>query len=83
MQINRVVGEKGQVVIPKDIREYMGLKPNSEIVFEIRDGEVIIKSKNDPKKFVDDFCSVPGKLKKKIDLERLIEKQVEQEYHVR
>ena len=34
------VGAKGQVVIPKDIREELGLQPGSEVEFE-RDGEAV------------------------------------------
>lgn len=63
-RIKRSVGEKGQVVIPKDIREHLGLKPGSEIVFEVRDKEVVIKPSIDPIKFVEEFCNIPKKLKK-------------------
>jgi AbrB family looped-hinge helix DNA binding protein len=36
------VGEKGQVVIPKAIRDIVGLQPGDEIDFELRDGEVVL-----------------------------------------
>ncbi|MCP8321986.1 MAG: AbrB/MazE/SpoVT family DNA-binding domain-containing protein [archaeon] len=83
MQIKRTLSEKGQIVVPKDIREYLGLKPGSEIVFEIRDDEIVIKLKKDPKKFVEEFCDVPKKLKKPIDVKKLLEKQIEEEYDIR
>jgi len=83
MQIKRTLSEKGQIVIPKDIREYLGLKPGSEIVFEIRGKEVVIKSGKDPKEFVEEFCNVPRKIKKKIDIKKLLEKQIEEEYDIR
>ena len=83
MEIRRTLSEKGQVVIPKDIREYLGLKPGSEIVFEVKKGKVVIRPKTDPKKFVEDFCNLPKKLKKKINIKRLIERQVEEEYDIR
>ena len=82
MKIRRTLSEKGQVVIPKNIREYLGLKPGSEIVFEIRGREVILKQGKDPKKFVDEFCNVPKKLRKKINVKRLLEKQIEEEYDI-
>jgi AbrB family looped-hinge helix DNA binding protein len=34
------VGAKGQVVIPKDIRDEIGLQPGAEVDFE-RDGEAV------------------------------------------
>jgi AbrB family looped-hinge helix DNA binding protein len=36
------VGEKGQVVIPKAIRDVVGLHPGDEVDFELRDGEVVL-----------------------------------------
>lgn len=34
------VGTKGQVVIPKDIRDELGLQPGAEVAFE-RDGRAV------------------------------------------
>jgi antitoxin PrlF len=34
------VGTKGQVVIPKDLRDELGLQPGSEVDFE-RDGDTV------------------------------------------
>jgi len=34
------VGAKGQVVIPKDLRERLGIHPGSEVVFDEADGAV-------------------------------------------
>ncbi|MHB8510393.1 MAG: AbrB/MazE/SpoVT family DNA-binding domain-containing protein [Candidatus Dormibacteria bacterium] len=36
------VGPKGQVVIPKAIRERIGLQPGAEVDVTARDGEVIV-----------------------------------------
>jgi AbrB family looped-hinge helix DNA binding protein len=36
------VGEKGQVVIPKAIRDVVGIHPGDEVDFELRDGEVVL-----------------------------------------
>ena len=34
---------KGQVTIPIDIRERMGLHPDCEVVFEVRENQVILR----------------------------------------
>ena len=39
----RVVGKKGQVTIPKEIRERFGLKEGEKVVFEVRGDEIVIK----------------------------------------
>lgn len=80
MNVRRTIGEKGQVVIPKDIRNYLGLRPGSEVLFEVKEKEVVIKHPLDPKKFVEDFCDVPKKLKK-LDIKKL-EKILEEEYEL-
>ena len=37
------VGPKGQVVIPKRMREALGIKPGVEVTLELRENEIIIK----------------------------------------
>jgi AbrB family looped-hinge helix DNA binding protein len=39
------ITSKGQVTIPQKLRERFGLKPNSEVVFGVEHGEVVIKRK--------------------------------------
>ena len=34
---------KGQVTIPQEIREQLGLLPHTEVEFEVRDGAVLLK----------------------------------------
>lgn len=39
------VTSKGQVTIPKRLRDYLGLKPGSEVTFELDDdGRVVLKT---------------------------------------
>jgi len=81
MKLRRKIGQKGQIVIPKVVRESVGIKPGDEIVMEIREKEVVIKPGMDPEEFVESFCSVTGnKLTKKVDLERLLEQEVEERF---
>lgn len=42
--MNHLVGAKGQVVIPKEIRDALGIIPGQEVVFERRGDEVILRS---------------------------------------
>jgi AbrB family looped-hinge helix DNA binding protein len=63
MIIKRDIGEKGQVVIPKDIRDMLGLHSGSKVVFEVKDKDVFIKPEMSPEEFLKDFFNVPGKKK--------------------
>ncbi len=38
----RHMGDGGEIVIPKDMRERLGIGPGDEVTFEERDGEVVI-----------------------------------------
>ena len=78
MKIKREIGEKGQIVIPKDIREHLGLDFGTNVTFEVKDNEVIIKKEKNPIEIVEDFFNTP-KLKKKISIKELKEKY-EEEY---
>ncbi len=42
------VGERGQVVIPKAIRDEAGIHPGDRVEFEFRDGEVILAAERHP-----------------------------------
>jgi AbrB family looped-hinge helix DNA binding protein len=78
MKIKRTIGPKGQIVIPKDIREYLSLKPGSPVTLEVREGEVVIRPETNPEEFVKKFCEFPKKLTEKIDLKRIYEEELEE-----
>jgi len=81
MKLRRKIGQKGQIVIPKVVREYAGIKPGDEIEMEVREKEVVIRPGMDPEEFVESFCSVTEKkLTKKLDLEKLMEQEVEERF---
>ncbi len=85
MEMKREVGEKGQVVLPKDIRDYIGIKPGSKVVFEVRGKEIVIKPEKSGKEFVEDFCNVPKKLRKSLDIKKIkkiLDEQYEEEYGI-
>jgi len=39
------VTSKGQVTIPRDLRELAGIEPNSEVVFTLEDGRIVLEPK--------------------------------------
>ena len=79
MIIKRPIGEKGQVVIPKDIREYLGLRKGENVVFEIKNNEVVLKQEQDAEEFLRDFLNVP-KIKRKLTA-RKFKKIMEEQYN--
>ncbi len=42
------VGAKGQVVIPKAMRDRAGLQPGDEVDFELRDDVVVVRAARTP-----------------------------------
>lgn len=64
MIIKRPLGEKGQVVIPKNIRTLFNLRKGENIIFEVNDNNVTIKpeKKEDIEKFMDEFLNAIPKI---------------------
>ncbi len=46
MRKDAILSAKGQVTLPKEIRDVLGLRPNDKIVFTIEDGRLILTPKN-------------------------------------
>lgn len=78
MQLKREVGAKGQVVIPKDIREYMGIMPGSKVVFDVSINGVVIRKEPPPEDFVEKFCRTTAP-KKHVTIKE-IKKTLEEQY---
>ena len=38
-----IIGERGQVTIPKRLRQKLGMKPKTPVVVELREGGILIK----------------------------------------
>mgnify|MGYP003434072410 CR=1 FL=1 len=54
------VTSKGQVTIPRDLRQLAGIEPNSDVLFGIENGKITIqprdaKAENDNRKRLDRF----------------------------
>ncbi len=57
------VTSKGQVTVPKSIRDYLGLKAGSAVTFERRpDGEIVLRpSKRPTKRATSAFAKLRGR----------------------
>ena len=73
----RTVGPKGQIVIPKDIRDETGLVEGSEVSVEARNGDVVIRRVAPPTgSYVDYFTATYAhKVEKSVDLKRIMEEE--------
>ncbi len=59
------ISSKGQVTIPKEIREYLGLRPGDRLEFEVVDGNVIVRLSRKPS---DSILGIGLKVKEKLRL---------------
>jgi len=59
------ISSKGQVTIPKEIREYLGVRPGDRLEFEIVDGNVIVRLSKKPS---DSILGIGLKVKEKLGL---------------
>lgn len=56
------ITSKGQVTVPKPIRDYLGLKPGSAVVFErTAGGEVVIRPQSATKRQPSRFAKLRGR----------------------
>ena len=46
IRLRSKVGEKGQVVIPQPIRDSFGIKPFTEVFFNVEGGKIAIEKKS-------------------------------------
>ena len=73
----RTIGPKGQVVIPKEIRDETGLVEGSEVSVEARDGDVVVRRVAPlTGSYVDYFTTTYArKVEKPVDIKRIIEEE--------
>jgi AbrB family looped-hinge helix DNA binding protein len=64
MKFQSKVGERGQVVIPKPIRDNLGLTKNSAVEFELKGTTVTLKPKDDMANFELALKKYGGSLRK-------------------
>ena len=72
--MKRKLGSKGQVVIPKDIREKLNLAEGATLMFEVSGDTILVRPEPTPDEIVKRFLSVKGKkLRKKVDWKSLLD----------
>ncbi len=76
IELSARIGEKGQVVIPKPLRDQFGLSPESEIVFSVEDEKIVLQKK-DNRKIYEEFVGAfkKRKLKKLPDIDGMYEER--------
>jgi AbrB family looped-hinge helix DNA binding protein len=75
------VGPKGQVVIPKRIRDALGLRPGVDVTIEVRGEEIVISRPKIEGSYTEYYVStLSPKLKEPIDGKKIITEEVAQRH---
>jgi AbrB family looped-hinge helix DNA binding protein len=70
------VGPKGQVLIPKPMREAIGIKPGVDVIVELRDNEIVISKPKVEGNYTEYYTSTSSqKLKKPVNIKKVILKE--------
>jgi len=70
------VGPKGQVLIPKPMREAIGIKPGVDVIVELRDNEIVISRPKVEGNYTEYYTSTSSqKLKKPVNIKKVILKE--------
>ena len=70
IQLKARVGEKGQVVIPKPIRDQFNIQPDMNLVFDVEDEKIVLKKQQSGLQVFEEFITAVKNKKtppKKID----------------
>jgi AbrB family looped-hinge helix DNA binding protein len=52
------VGAKGQVVLPKEMRDRLGIRPGDEVVFDDREDEIVVRRARSKAEILDDLVGM-------------------------
>ncbi len=77
LKLTAGVGEKGQIVIPKPVRDMFGITPHTEVVFSIQDDKIVLEKKNPKQVCLEFITAVKDRIKmpKKVDWDELFSPQ--------
>ncbi len=62
--------------MPKDLRDLLGVSPGSDINIEVVNDEVKLRTPSNSSELIQKFFESPVKLKKKIDLNRILDEEL-------
>jgi|GEM_PF-1677731 len=73
IELTGKIGEKGQVVIPKPLRDQFRLLPDSEVTFTLEDNKITLQRKENSQEVLEQFLTaIPKrKLPKHLDWDAL------------
>ena len=61
IQLVGTIGEKGQVVIPKPLRDQFKLLPNSTVTFTLESNKITLEKKENPAQILEQFLNAAPK----------------------
>jgi len=74
--MKRRLGPKGQIVIPKEIRDSLGLKEGTSMVFSVEGDAVRMRQEPTPDDMLRRFLTVKGKkLRRKVDWKAVLDEE--------
>lgn len=77
------IGPKGQVLIPKSIRDALSLQPGVEVVIEVRGEELVLTKPKIEGNYTEYYISThSAKLREPIDVKKIIVKEVAERYGI-
>ena len=79
MIARRAIGERGQFVVPKDIREQLGLHAGTEVTVEVEGNGMVVKPAKTTEEFLKEFFTSSRTLKVKNGAE-WIKKVIDEEH---
>jgi len=78
------IGPKGQVLIPKRIRDALGLQPGGEVVIEARGEEIVLTKPKIEGSYTEYYISTRSpKLREAVNLKKIIMEEVAERYGLR
>jgi len=68
VKVTTKISGKNQIVLPKEVREQLGVKAGDTLLFIIRDGEIIVRSR--PASFTKAMRGLHKQVWEQIDVDR-------------